>query len=37
MPMGVVSMLPIKSSGSSDSATPVVYAAVAGTGLNGNV
>ncbi|MDE3200124.1 MAG: carbohydrate-binding protein [Acidobacteriota bacterium] len=36
MPMGVVSVLPIKSSGSSGSATPVVYAAVAGTGLNGN-
>jgi hypothetical protein len=36
MPMGVVSVLPVKSSGSSGSATPVVYAAVAGTGLNGN-
>ena len=36
MPMGIVSVLPIKSSGSSGSATPVVYAAVAGTGLNGN-
>lgn len=36
MSMGVVSVLPIKSSGSSGSATPVVYAAVAGTGLNGN-
>jgi hypothetical protein len=36
MPMGVVSVLPIKSSGSSGSATPVVYAAIAGTGLNGN-
>lgn len=36
MPMGVVSVLPIKSSGSSGSATPVVYAAVAGTGVNGN-
>ena len=36
MPMGVVSVLPIKSSGSSGSATPVVYAAIAGTGVNGN-
>ncbi|OIR14930.1 xyloglucanase precursor [mine drainage metagenome] len=36
MPMGVVSVLPIKASGSSGAATPVVYAAVAGTGLNGN-
>jgi len=36
MPMGVVSVLPVKSSGSSGSATPVVYAAVAGTGVNGN-
>jgi xyloglucan-specific exo-beta-1,4-glucanase len=33
---GVVSVLPIKSSGSSGSATPVVYAAVGGTGVNGN-
>lgn len=32
---GVVSVLPVKSSGSSGSATPVVYAAVAGTGVNG--
>ncbi|MGD0860105.1 MAG: hypothetical protein ABR912_12355 [Terracidiphilus sp.] len=30
---GVVSVLPIQSSGSSGSATPVVYAAVAGTGV----
>ena len=36
MPMGVVSVLPIQASGSTGSATPVVYAAVAGTGLNGN-
>lgn len=36
MPMGVISVLPVKSSGSSGSATPVVYAALAGTGLNGN-
>jgi hypothetical protein len=33
---GVVSVLPIASSGSSGSATPVVYAIVAGTGNNGN-
>jgi len=33
---GVVSVLPIKSSGSAGSATPVVYAAVGGTGTNGN-
>jgi hypothetical protein len=33
---GVVSVLPIKSSGSSGSATPVIYAAVGGTGVNGN-
>lgn len=32
---GVVSVLPIKSSGSSGSSTPVVYAVVAGTGTNG--
>jgi len=30
---GVVSVLPVKSSGSSGSATPVIYAAVGGTGL----
>lgn len=36
MSTGVVSVLPVKSSGSSGSATPVVYAAVGGTGLNGN-
>lgn len=33
---GVVSVLPIQSSGFSGSATPVVYAAVGGTGVNGN-
>lgn len=32
---GVVSVLPMKASGSSGSATPVVYAAVAGTGTGG--
>jgi len=32
---GVVSVLPVKSSGSSGSATPVVYAVVAGTGTGG--
>ena len=36
MPMGIVSVLPVQSSGSSGSATPVVYAAVAGTGVGGN-
>lgn len=33
---GVVAVLPIKSSGSSSSASPVVYAVVAGTGVSGS-
>jgi hypothetical protein len=33
---GVISVLPIQASGSSGSATPAVYAAVAGTGVSGD-